>query len=175
MDPLSARVMRRIRDVPDFPSPGILFKDITPVLADAGLTAEILASMAAPFRDAGISHVAAIESRGFILGMAIAQQLGAGFVPIRKPGKLPWETVRRAYALEYGENVLEMHRDAFTSEAQVLVVDDVLATGGTAAAAVSLIRELGGTAAGLTVMVELPFLSGRQLLPDTPVHAIVAY
>ncbi len=134
-DLLPARVKRKIRDVPDFPTPGVLFKDITPVLADPALTAEILRAMAEPFRGEGVTHVAAIESRGFILGMSIAQHLGAGFVPIRKPGKLPWQTIRRAYALEYGEGVLEMHRDAVSEHARVLIVDDVLATGGTAAAA----------------------------------------
>lgn len=172
---LARRVMAVVRDVPDFPSPGILFKDITPVLADPSLMAEIIAAMTAPFRDDDITHIVAIESRGFLFGMPMALALGASFVPVRKPGKLPWETVSESYALEYREDVLEMHRDAVNADSRVLVVDDVLATGGTAEAAIRLTRRLGATVVGVSMLSELSFLNGRSRLGDTPVHAIVTY
>ena len=155
---------RLIRDVPDWPKPGIVFKDITPLLRDpAGLSAA-LEAMAAPFRNDGIEVVAAAESRGFIFGTAIAQSLGAGFVPVRKPGKLPRETVDRAFALEYGEDRVELHRDAIRGGERVLLVDDLLATGGTLKACCELVDELGGTVAGVTMLVELAFLGGRSAL-----------
>jgi adenine phosphoribosyltransferase len=150
-----------MRDVPDFPKPGILFKDITPVLGDAALFAATTEVMANDFRDAGITHVAAIESRGFILGAPIAQALGAGFIPIRKPGKLPSRTVGRDYALEYGTGRLEMHADACPAGARVLLVDDVLATGGTAAAAIGLVEATGGTLIGCAFLLQIDGLHGR--------------
>lgn len=172
---LVRRVKDTIRDIPDFPTPGILFKDITPVLANPGLMSDVLLDMAAPFVDDAVTHVVAIESRGFIFGMPVAQQLGAAFAPARKPGKLPWKTASEAFTLEYRDDVLEMHLDAISEGARVLIVDDVLATGGTAAAAIRLIERLGGSVAGVTVLSELTFLDGRARLADVPVHAVVAY
>jgi adenine phosphoribosyltransferase len=169
---LAERVRRTLRDVPDFPKPGIVFKDITPVLADATLFVAVTAAMAAPFATAGITHVAGIESRGFILAAPVAQTLGAGFLPIRKPGKLPWRTRGRDYALEYGTDRLEMHADACPPGARVLLVDDVLATGGTAAAACALIEDLDGTVAGCSFLLTIAALrgverlGGRELLDD---------
>ena len=174
-DELAARLRATVRDIPDFPTPGILFKDITPVLANPALMNEALSAMAAPFRAAGISHVVGIESRGFLFGMPIALALGAAFVPARKPGKLPWKTARETYALEYREDVLEMHVDAVTPNARVLVVDDVLATGGTAAATIRLVHQLGGAVAGVAVLAELTFLGGRERLAPVPVHSIVQW
>lgn len=174
-DALAARIRATVRDVPDFPKPGILFKDITPVLADPALMAAIISAMSAPHVDATITHVVGIESRGFIFGAPVALHLGAAFVPVRKLGKLPWTTEREAYALEYGENVLEIHRDALGQGARALVVDDVLATGGTAAASVRLIRRLGGHVAAVAVLTELAFLNGRAMLKDVAVHSLVTY
>jgi adenine phosphoribosyltransferase len=172
---LAQEVRAGIRDVPDFPKPGILFKDITPVLADSGLLRRAVRAMAAPFDAARVDAVAGIESRGFIFGAAVALELGAGFVPIRKPGKLPHDCRRVDYQLEYGADALEAHSDALGSGARVIIVDDVLATGGTAAAAADLLRLLGGDVLGATFLLELGFLSGRARLPELPVHAIVAY
>lgn len=172
---LRQRVQAAVRDIPDFPAPGIVFKDITPVLADPGLMSEVLLEMTRPFLAERITHVVAIESRGFIFGMPIALQLGAAFVPARKPGKLPWKTASEAYVLEYREDVLEMHIDAVSEGARVLIVDDVLATGGTAAAAVRLSERLGGAVAGVTVLSELTFLHGRERLDGLRVHAVVEY
>ncbi|WP_149194642.1 adenine phosphoribosyltransferase [Luteimonas suaedae] len=152
---------RLVRDIPDFPRPGIVFKDITPALADAGAFAAAVAEMIAPWRGAGLDAVAGIESRGFILGAAMAQALGTGFVPIRKPGKLPAATLAQDYALEYGSDRLEMHADALAPEARVLIVDDVLATGGTLQAALSLLRHQGAAVAGAAVLVELRALQAR--------------
>jgi adenine phosphoribosyltransferase len=163
---------RLIRDVPDFPEPGIVFKDITPLLGDAAGLQAALASMANGSHGDGITKVAGIESRGFILAPSVADRIGAGFVPIRKPGKLPWKTVRREYELEYGTDAMEMHADAVTSADRVLVVDDVLATGGTAAAAVDLVRSVGATVVGVVVLLELTFLAGRERL-DVPVRAVI--
>lgn len=172
---LAQEVRAGIRDVPDFPKPGILFKDITPVLADSGLLRRAVRAMAAPFDAARVDTVAGIESRGFIFGAAVALELGAGFVPIRKPGKLPHDCRRVDYQLEYGTDALEAHSDALGSGARVIIVDDVLATGGTAAAAADLLRLLGGDVLGATFLLELGFLSGRARLPELPVHALVAY
>lgn len=174
-DTLQRRVLTAIRDVPDFPTPGILFKDITPVLADPVLMSDVVREMCEPFRDDAITHVVAIESRGFIFGMPIALHLGAAFVPARKPGKLPWKTASEAYTLEYRADVLEMHVDALGDGSRVLVVDDVLATGGTAAAAVRLVQRLGGSVAGITVLTELAFLGGRERVSGTVVHSVVSY
>lgn len=166
---------RFIRDVPDFPKPGVVFKDITPLLKSPAVFSRAIDDMAAPFRDAGITKVAAIESRGFIFGAPVALALGAGFVPIRKPGKLPWTTFRNEYELEYGTDTLEIHNDALDSTDRVLLVDDVLATGGTAAAASSLIAMLGAHIAGYAMFIELSFLNGRDRLQKTPFHATIAY
>lgn len=172
---LASRIRATIRDVPDFPKPGILFKDITPVLADPALMTAIVDAMSAPFANGLITHVVGIESRGFIFGAPIALHLGVAFVPVRKPGKLPWTTAREAYALEYGENVLEIHSDALGQGARVLIVDDVLATGGTAAATARLIRRLDGRVEGLAVLTELEFLNGRAALDAIAVHSLVTY
>ncbi len=150
-----------IRDVPDFPKPGILFKDITPVLADAAAFAAMIDALAAPWRGQGLDAVVGIEARGFILGAPLALALGAGFVPIRKPGKLPAATLGHDYALEYGSDRLEIHADALRPGARTLIVDDVLATGGTLAAALSLVEALGANVIGASVLLELGFLDGR--------------
>ena len=171
---LQRRVLASLRDVPDFPKPGILFKDITPLLADPRLMAEVVRAMAAPFVDAGVTHVVGVESRGFLFGTPLALHLGASFAPARKPGKLPWSTVRQSFALEYGEDALELHTDAVSASSRVLIVDDVLATGGTASAAVRLVRMLGAHVVGATFLSELSFLRGRALLADLSVAALVA-
>ena len=165
-----------LRDVPDFPRPGILFKDITPLLADARGFAEAIAALAHPWRAAGIDCVAGIEARGFILGAALARELAAGFVPIRKPGKLPARTVGQDYALEYGNDRLEVHVDALTAATRVLLVDDVLATGGTLRAARALLERCGAQLAGAAVLVELESLGGRKRWQtDVPLHAVLGY
>lgn len=161
---LGAALRARIRDVPDFPSPGILFKDVTPLLADPALFRATIEAMAAPFRNDGITHVAAIESRGFLFGAPIALLLDAALVPLRKVGKLPFRTERIDYALEYGSAALEAHVDACTPGSRVLVVDDVLATGGTAAAACQLIERVGGEVAGLVFLLALEALGGERQL-----------
>lgn len=166
---------RAIRDVADFPKPGIVFRDITPVLLDANLFGRVIELMVGPYREARISRVVSIESRGFLLGAPIALQLGAGLVPIRKPGKLPAATQRVEYALEYGTDALEMHHDAIGKTDRVLVVDDVLATGGTAAAAAQLVGETGGAVVGFTFLIELDFLKGRQRLQGRRVEALLHY
>jgi adenine phosphoribosyltransferase len=172
---LVARLEAAVRNVPDFPKPGVAFKDITPALADARLFADLTAALAAPYRDRGVTHVAGVESRGFIIAAPVAQALGAGFIPIRKPGKLPWRTAGRDYALEYGTDRLEMHVDACPSPARVLLVDDVLATGGTAAAAASLIEDVGGTVVGCAFLLEIEALQGAARLTGRPVHTILRY
>jgi adenine phosphoribosyltransferase len=173
--PLDARLRALIRDVPDFPKPGILFKDITPVLADASLFRETTEAMARPFAGSDITHVVAVESRGFLLGGPIAQQLGAGLVPARKRGKLPWRTLGEEYALEYGTDVLEIHSDALPVGAKTIVVDDVLATGGTAAAVGALVRRANAQLAGYTFLMTLGFLGGSARLGDTPVKSLLQY
>jgi adenine phosphoribosyltransferase len=160
-----------IRDVPDYPQPGVLFKDITPLLADGAAFAAVVAALAAGSDD--ITKVAGIEARGFILAAPVAYTLGAGFVPVRKQGKLPAQTYAESYQLEYGTATLEVHTDAFNPTDRVLVVDDVLATGGTAAATASLIRRAGATVTGIVVLLELGFLAGRGKLPDLPVRSLV--
>jgi adenine phosphoribosyltransferase len=162
------RLHRAVRTVPDFPSEGIQFKDLTPILGDSDLYRDALQRLVAPFQDAGITHVVGIESRGFWFGPAMAQQLAAGFVPARKPGKLPAETIRESYDLEYGTDSLELHADAFGADvrnARVLIHDDVIATGGTAAAACALVKRAGGTVVGCSFVMEIAFLNGRSLLP----------
>jgi adenine phosphoribosyltransferase len=164
-----------IRDVPDFPKPGIIFKDITPLLQSPEALAHVIRSLVEPFRTEGITSVAAIESRGFIFGSCAAQALNAGFVPIRKPGKLPWTSRRYEYQLEYGTDALEMHNDALVASDRVLLIDDVLATGGTAAAASCLIRDSGATLVGAGMVIELSFLDGRKKLDNTTVHSLIQY
>ena len=164
-----------IRHVPDFPKPGITFYDITTLLRQpAGLRATI-DRLVEPYGGAGIDVVIGIESRGFILGAAVAERLGAGFIPIRKPGKLPAKAIRESYALEYGEDALELHEDGVDHGQRVLIVDDVLATGGTAAAAARLVRRLDGELHGLAFLIELTFLGGRKQLGESPVHAVLQY
>jgi adenine phosphoribosyltransferase len=171
----AARLKSLIRDIPDYPKPGILFKDITPLLADAEGFALATRLMAEPFADAAVTHIVAIESRGFILGAPVAQQLGAGFVPVRKPGKLPHTKRREEYALEYGTDALEVHDDAVGATARVLIVDDVLATGGTAAATCRLVESLGATVVGLSFLLALSFLSGAERLGGRRVSSILTY
>ncbi len=163
-DEVAGRLLARIRDVADFPNPGIVFKDITPLLADAATFAETIEVMAAGHRAAPPDKVAGIEARGFILGAPVAQTLGVGFVPVRKKGKLPGDVVAASYDLEYGSATIEVSADALSPGDRVLVVDDVLATGGTAAATVQLIRRCGAEVVGLVVLLELGFLSGREAL-----------
>jgi adenine phosphoribosyltransferase len=164
-----------IRDVPDFPKPGIIFKDITPLLKSPAALRDTCEQLAAPFRDARISSVAGIESRGFIFGSIVAQILGAGFIPIRKPGKLPWTTRRGEYQLEYGSDALEIHDDAAGAGDRVLVIDDVLATGGTLGCAAQLIAELGADLAGAATVIELGFLDGRRKLGGIKFHSLIRY
>ena len=166
---------RAIRDVPDFPKPGILFKDITPLLADGRLFRRACEAMTEPFRNAGVTTVAAIESRGFILGGPIAALLGVGLVPIRKVGKLPHTTQRVTYALEYGTDSLEVHADACVGRERILVVDDVLATGGTAAAACQLIESVGGEVLGCSFLIELGFLNGADRLAGRKIASVLMY
>jgi adenine phosphoribosyltransferase len=165
----------KIRHVADFPKPGILFYDITTLLRDAEGFRIVIDTLTQPFKDKGIDVVVGIESRGFILGGAVADRLGAGFVPVRKPGKLPSKSVRETYALEYGTDSLEMHADAIGEGQRVLIVDDVIATGGTAKATASLVRQLGGTVHALAFLIELDALKGRNLLQGENVYAVLRY
>ncbi len=165
------RVAAAVRDVHDYPSPGVVFKDITPVLADHELFGSVVAALAEPFRGT-VDLVAGIEARGFILGAPVALALGAGFVPLRKAGKLPGPTLHEAYELEYDSATLEMHRDAVGPGERVLLVDDVVATGGTAAAAHRLVSRAGGSVAGLAAILELPALGGRARLEPMRVHVV---
>ncbi len=167
------RLRTALRDVPDFPKPGIVFKDITPLLADAALLRDLVAAMTFPWRGAGITHVAGVESRGFILAAPIAIELEAGFIPIRKPGKLPWTTASREYALEYGRDTLEVHADACPGTARVLLVDDVLATGGTARAACELLEQVGGEVVGCAFLLSIGILNGRRQLDDRRVETLI--
>jgi adenine phosphoribosyltransferase len=164
-----------IRDVPDFPKPGIVFKDITPLLAHDTLFRRVTAAMSHRFANHGVSHVVGIESRGFILAAPIALALGAGFVPVRKPGKLPSRSIREEYALEYGTDALEIHADALAGGCTVLIVDDVLATGGTAAATCRLVERAGARVLACSFLIELTALRGRDRLGSRTVEAIVAY
>ena len=162
-----------IRDVPDFPQPGILFKDITPILQDAQGLRLAVDAMAAPFHDQGIDLIVGMESRGFLFGAPIAYNMGLGFVIVRKPGKLPADKLAIEYELEYGSNVLEIHRDALTTGQRVLIVDDLLATGGTARAAATLVERLGGVVAGFSFLIELDFLHGREQLDGYRIESII--
>jgi adenine phosphoribosyltransferase len=165
----------RIRNVPDFPKPGILFYDVTTLLRDPEGFKLAIDTLAEPYHDQGISLVVGIESRGFILGAAVADRIGAGFVPVRKIGKLPSTTIRASYALEYGTDSLEMHSDAIDKGQKVLVVDDLLATGGTARATVDLVRQLGGDIHGVAFLIELVALNGRGKLLGEQVRAVLQY
>ena len=170
-DPLRAAV----RDVIDFPQPGIVFKDITPILANATLFHESISRLCATVGGVKIDKVVGIDARGFIFAAAVADRLGVGFVPVRKKGKLPWKTYQTEYALEYGEAILELHQDAVQPGEAVLLVDDLLATGGTAAAAIKLLDEIGATLVGMSVLIELAFLQGRAKLMPHIVHSILTY
>ena len=174
-DARRALLRARVRDVPDFPKPGILFRDLTPLMGDGVALREAVDLLA----EAAVRHrpelIVAIESRGFIFGAPVAASLGVGFVPVRKPGKLPHKTRRRSYELEYGTDALEMHADAVVEGARVVIVDDLLATGGTAAATVELVREIGGEVVGAAFVVELDLLRGRDRLTGVPVDALLTY
>jgi adenine phosphoribosyltransferase len=172
---LQVRLQALIRDVPDFPKPGIMFKDITPLLADADALRDTTRAMAEPFQDARIDRVVGIESRGFILGAIVARELGVGFVPVRKPNKLPAKKTSIEYALEYGTDKLEVHTDACDRAPRVLIVDDVLATGGTARAACELMERIGAQVVGLSFLVVLGFLNGREKLASRRVERLVEF
>jgi adenine phosphoribosyltransferase len=175
MGPSRSRFKDLIRSVPDFPKAGIVFRDITTLLSDAAALREAVRQLADPWRDAAVDLVAAVESRGFIFGAAVAIELGVGFVPIRKPGKLPAETTAETYELEYGTDTVEIHTDAVRRGQKVLMVDDLLATGGTMAAACRLVERLGGHIAGIAFLIDLAFLNGRAKLGRYPVVSLVAY
>lgn len=169
------RLESLVRDIPDFPEDGVVFKDITPVLGDPHAFHELIDAMTEPFIDMGITKVAGIEARGFTLATPVASRLVAGFIPLRKPGKLPYETVREEYELEYGIDALEIHTDALLQGERVLLVDDVIATGGTAAAAIRLLRHVGAEVVGFSVFIELVFLGGADKLDGVPIHALLRY
>lgn len=170
-----AELKSRIRSVPDFPKPGILFYDITTLLQDPAGFRMAIDSLALPFQKSGIEIVVGIESRGFILGSAVADRIGAGFSPVRKPGKLPSKTMRASYDLEYGSDALEIHHDAVARGQRVLVVDDLLATGGTARATCDLVKQLGGEVIAVACLIELTFLNGRDKLAGETLHAVLQY
>jgi adenine phosphoribosyltransferase len=173
---MSTEILKsRIRHVPDFPKTGILFYDVTTLLRDPEGFRLAIDSLAAPFTNTDVELVVGIESRGFILGSAVADRIGAGFVPVRKVGKLPAETIKASYALEYGTDSLEMHRDAVSAGQRVLIVDDLLATGGTANATVHLVRQLGGHLVGIGFLIELLELKGRSKLDGENIHVVLAY
>ena len=172
---LSERLQAIIRDVPDFPKPGILFKDITPVLSDAEAFNAIIEHFHARYAEKGIDVVVGMESRGFLFGTPLALRLGASFVPARKPGKLPYTTIGYEYALEYGTNRLELHTDAIAAGQKVLIIDDLLATGGTADATCKLVRELGGEVVACCFVIELGFLNGAEVLAPAAVDSIIVY
>lgn len=170
-----AELRRAIRDIPDFPKPGIVFKDITPLLGDGRLFRQTIDLLADRYRSHGVDTVLGIESRGFIIGAALAYRLDAGFCVVRKPGKLPYETHRTTYELEYGSDALEVHRDALQPQARVLIVDDLIATGGTAAAAAALVSKLDGKVVECAFVIELSFLKGREKLKPYEVFSLIRY
>ncbi|MFL6055915.1 MAG: adenine phosphoribosyltransferase [Actinoallomurus sp.] len=170
---LTKLINERIREVPDYPKPGVVFKDISPLLADHTAFAAVVDAIVAYYGRGTIDKVVGIEARGFILAAPVAYHFGAGFVPVRKKGKLPAATYTESYDLEYGSETIEVHQDALAPGEQVLIVDDVLATGGTAAAAAKLVRRSGAEVAGLSVLIELGFLNGRDRLSDLDVHALI--
>ncbi|MBT8035958.1 MAG: adenine phosphoribosyltransferase [Verrucomicrobiae bacterium] len=175
MSPISQLLSDNIRDVPDFPQPGILFKDISHILSDPALLRHSINELTATSGGEKIDKVVGIDARGFIFAAPVALNLDAGFVPVRKQGKLPWQTHSMAYSLEYGENVVEIHKDAILPGERVLLVDDLLATGGTAAAAIKLINQLDAQLVAASFLIELTGLNGRDLLGSTPVNAIIQY
>lgn len=175
MSATTSLLKSKIRHVPDFPKPGILFYDITTLLLDREGYRVAVDSLVAPFLGSGVDTVVGIESRGFIFGAAVADRLGAGFVPVRKVGKLPAETVTVSYDLEYGSDALQVHADAITAGQRVLLVDDLLATGGTAQAAVQLVEGLGAEVVGVSFLIELTFLNGRTRLDGRPLHVVLSY
>jgi adenine phosphoribosyltransferase len=175
MSPWAGSFEDHVRDIPDWPRPGVAFKDITPLLADAAAFAGAVDAIAGAFEGRVVDKVLGIEARGFIFAAPVAYRFGAGFVPVRKAGKLPWEIERQEYALEYGTDLLEIHRDAVRPGEQVLVIDDVLATGGTAAATARLVERLGGEIVGFAFLIELGFLDGRRLLDGIEVTSLVSY
>ncbi|MCP5020321.1 MAG: adenine phosphoribosyltransferase [bacterium] len=164
-----------IRDIPDFPKPGIVFKDITPLLQHPEALGEAIQGLSKAVDPDSFDLVFGMESRGFIFGTAVAHHLGKGFVPVRKPGKLPYKTIQQAYELEYGTDALETHIDACKPGQRVLLVDDLLATGGTMGATVDLVRKLGGVAVACSVLIELSFLNGRERFADVPTHSLIRY
>ncbi|MHC4519094.1 MAG: adenine phosphoribosyltransferase [Planctomycetota bacterium] len=166
---------RFIRDIPDWPKAGILFRDITPLLDDPQALRAAVDAMCAPYKGTGVAHVAAVEARGFIFGTAVAARLNAGFVPIRKKGKLPFETESVTYDLEYGTDTIEIHRDGVPAGAKVLLVDDLLATGGTMKAAWELVEKVGGDVLGITCLIELTDLRGRERLSSYDIHTVISY
>jgi adenine phosphoribosyltransferase len=174
-DPRLELLRARVRDVPDFPKPGILFRDLTPLMGDGAALATCVALLAERVAVHRPDVVVAVESRGFIFGAPVAAALGVGFAPVRKPGKLPHTKVSRTYALEYGTDALEMHADAVRPDARVVIIDDLLATGGTAAATIELVREQGAEVVAAAFVIELALLTGRRRLPGVPVDALIAY
>ena len=175
MEPDVPRLKDLIRDIPDFPKAGVVFKDITPLLADPEGFSLVIDTIVGRFEGLGITKVVGIEARGFIIAAPVAHRLRAGFVPVRKVGKLPWEVEAEAYELEYGTGLLELHSDAVAIDEQVLIVDDVLATGGTASACVRLVERLGGSVIGLGFVIELAFLHGRDKLPNQDLVSLMVY
>lgn len=169
------RVRAAIRDIPDFPKPGILFKDITPILNDGKIFAEVIGGLTARYQSMRIDKIAAMESRGFIFGAPLAENIGAGFVPLRKFGKLPYSTVSETFNLEYGTETLEVHTDAIAPGERVVIIDDLLATGGTAEASTRLVRRIGGEVVEMAFVVELAFLGGRKRLAGIPVYSMVVF
>lgn len=165
--------LKYIRNIPDFPKAGIIFYDITPLLADATALAAAIDALTQPLKALGVTRIASPEARGFLFGPAVAAKLGVGFVPVRKPGKLPWKTLSITYALEYGEDTLSIHQDAFTPDDRVCIVDDLLATGGTAQASAQLIGKTGATVTGFSCLMELTELQGRKFLHPLPVHSLI--
>jgi len=172
---ITENIKKIIRDVPDFPKKGIVFKDITPLLANHAMFGKMIKLMAEPYRGRGITKVLGIEARGFLLAAPIAVELKAGLVPVRKTGKLPYKTVSASYALEYGRDTLQIHEDAVTKDEKVLIVDDVLATGGTAGAVCELVEKLGGRVAAIAMLIELEFLKGRAKLAGREINSLIKY
>ena len=173
--PSAVRLDDYIRAIPAFPKPGIVFRDITPLLSAPDALREAVHQMGQPFHEAGITKIAAAEARGFLFGVAMAIDLGVGFIPVRKPGKLPSETISQTYELEYGSDELQIHADACASGDRVLLVDDLLATGGTLAACVELIERTGANVVGCSCLIELTDLPGRSKLPDVDIHSVLTY
>ena len=171
----SEELQKYIRDIPDFPKPGILFRDLTPLLGNAGALKRAIHAMAAPFRGERVDYVVGTEARGFIFGAPVAVELGVGFVPARKPGKLPHATFEASYALEYGTDHVQMHADALPPGSRVLIVDDLIATGGTAVATVDLVRQSKAIVVGCAFLIELCFLNGRATLGALPCHTVIQY